>query len=147
MHQGNAARLVIVEQLLLAQPVEQLIGIWRLDDFAQGVAFLQAFDILPCSQQVQVMVAQHAGQRVADRVEVAQCLQRFRPAVDQVTDQPQAIDSRVELDALQQALEGLQAALQVTDGVGSHQCRAPGTARRKGAMSASKRLPSSANIW
>ncbi|CAI3792621.1 hypothetical protein GLGCALEP_00476 [Pseudomonas sp. MM221] len=71
----------------------------------------------------------------------------IRGAVDQVADQPQAVDSRVETDTFEQAFERLQAALKVTDSVGCHQCSAPGTARRKGAISASKRLPSSANIW
>lgn len=93
------------------------------------------------------MVTQHADQRLADRVQEAQGFQRLGAAIDQVADQPQAVDGRVEVDAFQQALERLQAALQIADGVGGHQCSAPGTARRKGAMSASKRLPSSANIW
>ena len=147
MDHGNAAWLVVVQQLLPTQPVEQLVGVRGLDDFAQGVAFLQAFDIVPGGQQVQVVVAQHANQRIANRIKVAQGLERLRATVDQVAHQPQAVDRRVEAHAFEQALEWLQATLQVTDRVGGHQCSAPGTARRNGAIVASKRLPSSANIW
>jgi hypothetical protein len=70
----------------------------------------------------------------------------LRAAVDQITDQPQAIVGWVEGHALKQALEGFQAALQITDRVRRHQCRAPGTARRKGAMMASNNWPSVAFI-
>lgn len=64
-----------MQQLLLAQPVEQLVGVRRFDDLAQGVAFLQAFDVVPGGQQVQVMVAQHAHQRLADGIKEAQGFQ------------------------------------------------------------------------
>ena len=115
-------------------------------NLAQGVGFLQAFDVFPGGQQVQVVVAEYAHQRFADAIEEAQGIQRLRAAVDQIAHQPQTILCRVEGDLLEQALQCFKAALQIADGIRRHQCRAPGTARRNGAMMASKCLPSSATI-
>ncbi|MNM97931.1 hypothetical protein D3C81_1104500 [compost metagenome] len=75
MHQHCAALLVVVQQLLPAQPVEQFTGIRGIEDFAQGVAFFQALDVVPGGQQVQVMVAQYAHQRFADGIKEAQGFQ------------------------------------------------------------------------
>ena len=147
MHQRDVALGVVVQQFLPAQPVEQIVAIRRVDDFAQRVVLLQALDVVGRGQQVQVMGAQHRGDRVAHGVEEAQRAQRIRTAVDQVADQPQVVPARLEIHALKQAFERLQAALDVADGIQGHQCNAPGTARRKGGMGASKRVPSSASIW
>ncbi|MNP08923.1 hypothetical protein D3C76_1010100 [compost metagenome] len=146
MDQCHVALFVVVHELLLAQPFEQLGAIRRFNDLAQGIGLLQAFDVASGRQQVQVVVAEHAHQRFADAIEEAQGFQRLWAAVDQVAHQPQAIALRVERHLFEQALQGLKAALQVADSVGCHQCRAPGTARRKGAMMASKCLPSSDSI-
>ncbi|MNQ64041.1 hypothetical protein D3C85_784450 [compost metagenome] len=146
MDQCKVALFVVVHEFLLAQPFEQFSAIGRFNDLAQGVGLLQAFDIASGRQQVQVMVAEHAHQRFANAVEEAQGFQRLRAAVDQVAHQPQTIPLWVERHLFEQALQGLKTALQVTDSVRCHQCRAPGTARRKGAMMASKCLPSSDSI-
>lgn len=132
MYQGDVALFVIVHQLLLAQPLEQFLAIRCVEDLAQGIGLLQALDIAPDGQQVQVVIAQHAHQGVAHGIKKAQGFQRLWAAVDQIANQPQAILGRVESDFFKQALQRLQAALQVTDGISRHQCRAPGTARRKG---------------
>ncbi|MNP20603.1 hypothetical protein D3C76_1131790 [compost metagenome] len=146
MHHRNVALFVVVHEFLLAQPFHQLGAVRGFDNLAKGVGFLQALDVLPGRQQVQVMIAEHAHQRFADAIEEAQGFQRLRAAVDQVAHQPQAIACRVEGDLLEQALQCVEAALQVANGIGCHQCKAPGTARRNGAMMASKCLPSSARI-
>lgn len=147
MNQCEVARLVVVHELLLAQPLQQFNAIGGVENFAQGVGLFQALDVLPGSQQMQVVVAQHAHQRLTNTVEKAQRLEGLRATVDQVAHQPQRVFLRIESNALQQALERIEAALQVADRIRGHQCRAPGTARRKGLMTASKRLPSSASIW
>ncbi|MNJ53469.1 hypothetical protein D3C77_488550 [compost metagenome] len=101
---------------------------------------------MPGRQQVQVVVAQDADQRLTNGIQKSQGFQRLGTAVDQIAHQPQAVYSRVEADPFEQALQRLQAPLKVADCVYRHQCRAPGTARRNGAIVASKRLPSSATI-
>lgn len=92
------------------------------------------------------MVTQYADQRFADVVQITQGFQRLWAAVDQIAHQPQPILCRVEVDVVEQALQGIKTTLQVADRVNRHQCSEPGTARRKGAITASKRLPSSASI-
>ena len=44
MHQCNVALGIVVQQRLLAQPVEQLIAIGSQENFTQGIAFFQAGD-------------------------------------------------------------------------------------------------------
>jgi len=146
MHHRHIALFVVMHELLLAQPLQQLGAIRCFDDLAQGVGFLQAFDVPPGGQQMQVVVAEYANQGFADAIEEAQGVQRLGAPIDQVANQPQTIVFRVERDLLEQALQRLQAALQVANGIRRHQCKAPGTARQNGAMMASKWLPSPATI-
>ncbi|MNL24977.1 hypothetical protein D3C87_1464340 [compost metagenome] len=146
MHQRNVALLVVMQEFLLTQPLQQFGAIGGFNNLAQGVRLFQAFNVLTGGQQVQVVVAEYANQRFADAIEEAQGVERLWATVDQVADQPQTIFFRIERDLLEQALQRFQAALQVADGIRRHQCKAPGTARRNGAMMASKCLPSSAII-
>jgi len=119
-----------VHQLLQAQPFQQLDAIGGIEDFAQGIGFFQALDVLPGGQQVQVVIAEHADQRIADVVEKAQGLKRLWAPIDQIAHQPQRVFLWVEGDPFQQAFERVQATLQIA-----------------GLMIASKRVPSSASIW
>ncbi|MNW19154.1 hypothetical protein D3C71_2190160 [compost metagenome] len=64
-----------MQKLLSAKPVEKFTGVGRLKNFPQGVVLFEALDVVPCRQQVQVMVAQHAGQRFADGIEKTQGFQ------------------------------------------------------------------------
>ena len=75
MHQCNLTLGIVMQQRLLTQPVQQLIAIGGLENFAQSVAFFQAFDIAPHGQQVQVMVAQYTHQRLAHAIQKAQGFQ------------------------------------------------------------------------
>ncbi|MNY23893.1 hypothetical protein D3C86_1575770 [compost metagenome] len=144
MHQGDLPLLVMMQQRQVAQPVEQLVAIRRVEDFAQGIALLQSLGVVRHGQQVQVVIAEHAGHRFAHGKQEAQGFQRLRAAVDQIADQPQVVASRIEGHPIEQALERLQAALDVADGIQRHQCRAPGTARRNGWIGAAKPWPSPA---
>ncbi|MCY1557989.1 hypothetical protein D9M68_948850 [compost metagenome] len=77
-----------MQQLLPAQPVEQVVAVWRIEDFLQRVGFSQAFDIVCRGEQMQVVVAQHAGHGITHAIEKAQGVQRLGAAIDQVADQP-----------------------------------------------------------
>ena len=52
-------------------------------------------------QQVEIVIAEYGLGRVAKRLDQTQRFQRFRATVDQVADQPQAIDDRIEGAALE----------------------------------------------
>ncbi|MNF76013.1 hypothetical protein D3C84_581100 [compost metagenome] len=62
MDQDHATLLVVVQQFLLSQPVKQFVSVRRLENLAQGVALFQTLDVVPCRQQVQVVVTQHTHQ-------------------------------------------------------------------------------------
>ncbi|MNP87366.1 hypothetical protein D3C76_1882160 [compost metagenome] len=62
MDQGGVALFVVVHELLLAQPFEQLGTIGCFDNLAQGIGFLQAFDVASSGQQMQVVIAEYAHQ-------------------------------------------------------------------------------------
>ena len=99
-------------------------------------------------QQVQVVVAEHHHRGVAEALDGAQHVERARAAVDEVTDEPQAVACGTEVDDLEQAVEFGAAALHVADGLDRHrrQCSRPGTASVNGAIGASKCSPSSATM-
>src|SRR5689334_21139322 len=137
MDQGEVTWLIIVHELLLANPLEQFRDIGCFEVLTQAISLLVVVDVLPDGQQVLVMVAEYAYQRLADAIEEAQGFQRLWATVDEITHQPQAISGRVEGHLLEQALERFKATLNITDGIRRHQCNAPGTARRNGAMMAS----------
>ncbi|MNP22870.1 hypothetical protein D3C76_1155580 [compost metagenome] len=120
MDHGDIPRLVMVQQLLPAQPVEQFGTVRCLDDLAQGIGLAQTLDIVGHGQQVQVVVAEHADQGFADRIKEAQGFQGFRSAVDQVAHQPEAIPGWIEADSLQQALQLVQASLEIADRISRH---------------------------
>ena len=98
MDQGDIALFVVVHELLLPNPLQQLRAIGCFKDLAQSVGFLQAFDVLPDGQQVQVMVTKYADQRLADAIEETQGFQRLWATIDQIAHQPQTIFCRVESD-------------------------------------------------
>src|SRR5262249_29684537 len=86
-------------------------------------------------EQVQVVVAQHAGHAVAELARPAQHIERARSAIDQVADQPQLIDVRLEVDEPEQAVQARHAALDIADRVACHvplvsHARRPHTAMR-----------------
>ncbi|MCY1188485.1 hypothetical protein D3C76_1474780 [compost metagenome] len=66
------------------------------------------------------MIAQYTDQSVAYRIQEAQGGQRFRATIHKIANQPEAILRRIEMYALQQAFEWLQATLQVADCIHRH---------------------------
>ena len=124
MHEHMA--VVFQCQWPLAQPVDQLLAVGRVEDFGQGVGRMLGPDAVGHGQQVQVMVAQDAvGQALPrQRMNVAQGGQRGRAAIDQVAREQQAVRAiRRRLDPFDQ-FDGLcMAALQIADKISFHMCR------------------------
>ena len=110
--------------------VEQFVAIVGQHDALQvGVDLaLLVLGALADGEQRQVVVAEHDHAAGAQRMDQAQRFQRLAAAVDQVAAEPQPVAGRIEAQALQQALGGVVAALQVADGPDAHarrlhQCR------------------------
>ncbi len=75
MNHGDVALGIVMHELLLTHPAQQFVAIRCFKNFAQCVAFLEQFVLARDGQQVQVMVAEHAHQGLADAVQVTKCLQ------------------------------------------------------------------------
>jgi hypothetical protein len=97
---------------------EEIIAVGRRENRVQGVALPRSAHPGGPSQEMQVMVAEHDDDPVAMLHSPAQHLQRPWPAVDQITHQPEAVLPRIERDAAQEALKGLEAAVDVADRIG-----------------------------
>ena len=118
MHEREA--VLDVHERTRAQPIEQLGAIGRREHFVQGVALLRALHALGHAEQVEVVVADHRDRRIAQRAHEAQAGEGVGAAVDEVAHEPQAVVRAVEGDGVEQALERLEAALQVAYRVGRH---------------------------
>lgn len=106
---------------LMAKPVEQFCAVRRIENFLQRIVLAAELGAaLGNHQQVEIMVAQDGDRRRSQGFDQAQCFQRFRPAIDQVTDQPQAIGARIKGADLEQSLQRVIAALDVANGVRGH---------------------------
>src|SRR6185437_2566050 len=96
-------------------------------------------------EQMQIMVPQNHDRVLRQRTNETQDLERLRPAVDQIADEPQPVAVGGEAQPLQQGPQLIAASLDVTDGMPAH-CRIPGMASRKGGIGASKGCPSASTI-
>ena len=99
------------------QPVQQRFAVGRLQDVLHGIVTAWLAHALPQRQQVQIMVAQQALRRVAQRHQLAQQAQRVGSAVDQIAQQVHGVAASGKINLLEQALKWQVAALQVADTV------------------------------
>ena len=60
-------------QRLMAQPVEQLVAVGRVQDVVQRIATSGSADTLGHREQVQVMIAEHGARTVAHGSDQPQC--------------------------------------------------------------------------
>ena len=82
-----------------AQPVDQLVAHRaRSSTSSKRVVLARSLEALELREQVQVVVAEHRDRALAEIAHEAQHLERFRPAVDQVAHEPQAVARAIEAD-------------------------------------------------
>ena len=111
----------MVQQRSRLQPVEQAFAIRRLQDGPQPVVAVAPLGVAAGErQQVQVVIAEHDGGRIAEAGNPAQHVERGGPAVDEVADEPEPVAGRVEAEEREQVVEFGGAALYVADGVDGH---------------------------
>ena len=118
MDHGEAETLVVVEQRLVAQPEEEFLAIMGLEDTGQGILFAESQGAGGCGQEMQVVVAQDADGGVTQATHEAQQAQGVRPAVDQIARKPEAIDGGIEVDAIEEPQQVIEAALDIANGIG-----------------------------
>src|SRR5262249_58719601 len=71
-------------------------------------------------QEVEIVVAEDAGDVSAEVARPAQDVERSRAAVDEIADEPELIDVRAEVDQAEQAVQARHAALDIADRVSRH---------------------------
>ncbi len=143
---GIRARRLQVCQRPVDQPVEQLVAIRRAQNLIECVGSSLAPRAVCDCKQMQVMIAEHNDGVVSERPDVANDLERARPAVYEIADEPELIAVGGEAQASDELEQFSMAPLHVTDRITGH-CKIPGLASRKAAMGASKLTPSSVSIW
>ncbi len=145
MHHRPAEFAVHVQQRLAAQPLEQRVAVVGEQHRLQVRVDLALLVRLAFGdgEQRQVVVAEGDHAIAAQRMHQPQRFQRFAAAVDQVAAEPQPVARGIETDRVEQAPGRIEAALQVANGPGRHQCSVRGTARVKAGIGASNSVPSS----
>ena len=105
-HQIVAAAVLFKHcQPLLPQPAQHRLALGRLQHVMNRVATMRFAHAVGDSQQMQVMVAEQALRRIAQRHQAAKGAGRVRPAVDQVTQHIQRVAAGRERNFRKQALQ------------------------------------------
>ncbi len=146
MHEQIAVLRVEMQKRARDQPLEQFVAITGLEDLIERVRLALAATAEGNREKVQVVIAEHDDGVVGEGAHVAQDLQRARPAVDQVADEPETIAVGREIQPGNERAQLSAAALDIADRIAAH-CTIPGMASRNGAMGASNSAPSSPIIW
>src|SRR3954463_15969205 len=95
------------------------MAIRRRKDILKAVIRTRPLESFVLRHQVQIMVAEHYDRAIAKRAHEAQDFERFRPAVDEIADKPQAVGV-AEPYLIEQRAQLIEAALHVADREGRH---------------------------
>ena len=106
-----------------AHPVDEFFRIRSAEHIVERIVGALALEAFVLGQQMQVVIAEHHHRAIAQFPDESQHLQRLRPAVDQVADEPQPVAPTIEAHALEQCLQLVVAALHVADRIRSHRER------------------------
>ena len=91
MHHANVQACILVQQRPLLQPFEQRGAIRRRQDVIKRVIAAQSRAAVGHRQQVQVVIAENDGGRIAHGADSAQYFERIGSAIDQIADEPERI--------------------------------------------------------
>jgi len=102
------------------QPVEQIVAVRCIEQIVEGVVGAPLRMAGGEREEVQIVVALHDDGALPEIAHEPHHGRRVRPAVHQVADEPEAVARARESDLAEQALERLEAGLDVADRVGGH---------------------------
>lgn len=103
------------------EPAEEVVPVRRGEERAEGLVGLGLGGCAhPAAERVDVVVAEDGRGRRAKADEAAKHTDGVGPAVDQIAGHDEAVPGRVERDAAEEAVEGFEVPLEVTDDVGRH---------------------------
>ena len=121
MHHHDGQIRVLRQQGAMAQPRQQLVPIRRFHQGLQLVFLLERRNAIGDRQQVKVVVAEHCDGPLAQRLDVAQCLQGVRSAGDQVAAEPEHVLGWIELCEIQQTTQVVITALDIANKTVRHE--------------------------
>ena len=101
-------------------PVAKIIGIRCGQHRNKGVAAAGGDHTFALRQQVQVVISEHADDRIPVPVRPAQHAEGVRPPVDQIAREPQPVTFGAELDSVQKPPESAKTSLHIADDPGCH---------------------------
>jgi hypothetical protein len=100
----------------MPQPVDQFLGIRRIQDVVQSVGLAWFFHTCGHGQQMQVVVAQDRNRLVAERDDRAQGIERTGAPIDEVAGEPELRIGVVgDLGVSEQFVQRLATTLYVSD--------------------------------
>ena len=91
----------MMQQWLVAQPVNQFIAIRCIKDCIQRVIIIFQQVAIGSSQQVQIMITEDSNGAVAQAADKADDLQGFGSAIDEITGKPDLVASGLETQLIQ----------------------------------------------
>ena len=121
VQEAGIQRVVFVKERAARQPVEQCLAVGGREYVVESVVAADAARSESHGEKVQIVVAERDRRRIAERPDPAQHRQGVRPAIDEISDEPQPVAIRRELQCGEQLAEFGIAALYVADCVKRHQ--------------------------
>ena len=100
------------------QPEQQLFPVGSGQDRVERVALARHLDAMSAAKQVQVVIAEDGHGGRAEAFDEAQAGEGIGAPVHQVAGEPERVASGVERGPFDEALQRLEAPLQVADSVG-----------------------------
>jgi hypothetical protein len=111
-----------MDHWLASDPGHQVGRVGGAHYVAERVVLPRVLYAFELGDEVQIVIAKHRDGALTQRTHEAKRFQGFRPAVDQIADEPEPV-FRAEPDLAEQLLQLVEASLHVTDRIGRHRLR------------------------
>jgi len=120
VHEHALRTRIVVHEGPVTEPVDDVLRVRGAEYLRERIGRRQLAAARDRREQVQVVVAEHAGHAAPEVHHAAQHAQRLRATIDEVANEPQPIARRAKRELAQQRVERRAAALDVTDRVERH---------------------------
>ena len=109
-----------VHQRPAYEPLQKLVSIRGFQDAAEGIPNLALSNALRDREQMKIMVSEDDRDTPIMRPRPSKDAERVRTSIDEVSDEPDSIGSRIEINLFEKAVERGKTSLYVPDDVGRH---------------------------
>lgn len=122
MHQNATTLQIVVQQRAIAEPIDDIRGVWRGQDRLKRIARHRRSRTGGSREKMQIVIAENDGGAVAQIDDPAEDVQRIRSAINEVADEPQFVRTGIERNGIEQFPELPTASLNVADRIKRHEC-------------------------